>query len=261
MTTADPLGAAPPPALDVAPPPAGAWARAGTDATDARAALAAARLDAPGGRAQLEHLLRPAARRYAVDVLVVGDAGTADAIVEASVARALRTLPRDLGPDELTDHLHLAVRHEAWQRQRGGDRATRLLATAAIVAVVLAMGALAIAVGRAMGDPDPTPVAVVHPVEDLAVAGRVVDTTAGGRVLGGRADLEVTVLTGGDEVVTIATDDAGRFEVDGLDPGSYEIRLDVPSGLRLRGAPDGRSTTVELVAGSASELVLELQRP
>jgi hypothetical protein len=206
-------------------------------------------------------LLRPAAERYVVGVLCVADRAAADELVGASVARALRTLPRDLGPDELTAHVHAAVRHEAWKRQEGGRTTTRLLAAAALVLVLLAMGAVAVAVGRALDGPGEQPSAVVA-VSDAAVVvdGRVVDTTASGTVLGGRPDVEVSVVADGDTVGSTTTDASGRFEVAGLAPGAYEIRVDVPDGLRLRGAADGRSTSVDLTERSVARVVLELQR-
>ena len=42
-------------------------------------------------------------------------------------------------------------------------------------------------------------------------------------------------------------------------PKTYEVRVDVPAGLRLRGASDGRSTIVDLTQRSHADLVLQLQ--
>lgn len=246
--------------LVLGPTPASGPDGRADDHAAARSALAAARLDAPGGRDELVALLEPAAERYATGVLCLPDRALVGVVVPAAVARAVKTLPRDLGPDELADHLHGAVRHEVWRRQAGRGPATRILAAAALVLVVVAMGAVALVVGGALGDDPPSASVAAVRTTPVALGGRVVDTTTAGTVLGGRADVEVAVVADGATVGTTTTDASGRFEVADLAPGTYQVRLGVPSGLRLRGAADGRSTTVDLTERSRARIVLELQR-
>lgn len=230
---------------------------------DARAALVHARLDTPGGADELAGLLRDRAERYAYDILRLPREG-ADEVAAAAVARSLRTLPRHLGPDELMDHLHLAVRHEAWRRQTGRGAhpvAVRALAAAALVLVLTAVGALAVAVSGSLGGPGAAPDTVVAvQSDDASVEGRVVDTTASGTVLAGRSGVTVSAVVDGATVRTTESDETGRFLLSGLEATTYAIRVDVPDGLHLRGATDGRSTEVDLSGAPAASLILELQR-
>lgn len=86
-------------------------------ATLAPADLTAARRRRGPAREVVRRALRPEATRYATVVLVVPPGPTTDQLVDAAVARAVRTLRRRIGPAQLPAHVQQAVRTEAPARR------------------------------------------------------------------------------------------------------------------------------------------------
>ncbi len=232
----------------LAPMPKGAH-----DTADLRGVVTAARIGAPDGHEELVRALTAEADRYATTVLVLPEA-EARPIVAAAVRHVARGRPVD--GDDVIDRLHLAVRTEVFRRQPGARLPVRVVAAAALVVVLLGFGAFALSLGGDDGDDGGTTpsVAVAAVTADAVVLeGRVV--TDGGS--GGTPDVEVQVLADGEAVGTARTDDDGRFSVEGLAAGTYDLRVTAPGGLRLPGG----TATVDLTDRDAGAVLLRLERP
>lgn len=222
-----------------------------SDPYDVRGAITAARIGAPGGRDALLEVLTAEAGRYATQVLVLPGAEARE-VAAIAVHRTMRSLGRRGEAEELVASLHLALRHEVWQRQPGSGGRTRALAAAALVAVALGFGAFALSLGGGTATP-PMERSVERGDGALVLEGRVV--ADGSRT--GEADVEVQVLADGRAVGSTRTDDDGRFSVSGLAEGVYDLRVAAPGGLRLPGG----TATVDLDARDPGAVVLRLERP
>ena len=232
--------------------------------------------------------LEAEAARYAEQVLGMAPGRPNDDLVFAAANRAAHQILDGDSEAARRAHVHRAVRHEAWRRQRhparvreahrrrrqqasavganrvprpvGADRVDRPVATAllALVLVAVLAGAWAAKVTIDRGREDRPDTGA--PAPPARIQGRVV--VDDGTKVTGRGQIGVHVTDdAGITVATEWTDQRGVFQFAGLAPADYDVVVDPPAGLaeapsRTTGPPPG---PMSVRSGSDISLTIVLE--